>query len=276
MRFRVWCPAKINTFLSVGPPDASGYHPIRTEFQAVGWFDVLEIEPAETFQVDCDWEGLPAENTLTRAARLAQEIVNVPKMRVKLIKQIPEQAGLGGGSSDAGGLLRAIARSVGSSLDQHFMDIASSVGKDVPFFLVGGRARGEGYGDRLTPLPDLPQRWCVLAQPAERVSTVDAYRQLDAAPRLWRDWPGDSADEVYNDFERVAPCACGELIERLRVHGAVRAGLSGSGSAVFGFFEDQLSAERGLERLKAEWPNLWAAVAPTLSREESMRMEVSA
>jgi 4-diphosphocytidyl-2-C-methyl-D-erythritol kinase len=104
------------------------------------------------------------------------------------------------------------------------------------------------------------------------VSTASAYRALDAAPRDWRDWPDLTAPEstwLYNDFERVAPCLCGEVAERLQVAGADGALLSGSGSAVFGWCSGQAQAQAVAERARMEsLGQVW--VAPSLSRQESL------
>ena len=263
---RVRCPAKVNTFLSVGPRDARGYHPIRTRFQAVGLFDELEVEPADEDTFACDWPGLPAENTVTKTLRLLRELVNSPPLRIVLTKHIPVQAGLGGGSSDAAGLIRAFRQMYPEQTPDHFLsEVAEAVGSDVPFFLVGGRAEGTGYGERLKPLPDLPKEWMLIVKPQESVSTAEAYALLDGTDREWRPF----GEEYFNDFERVAPCICGEISERLQVHGASAALLCGSGSAVFGVFDSEQSASQAKHQMAAEgFVESW--VVPTLTREESL------
>ncbi len=262
----VRCPAKVNTFLSVGPPDATGYHPIRTVFQAVGLFDEMEIAVSEKDAILGDWPELPAENTLTKSLRLLRELAPVPPLQITLKKRIPAQSGLGGGSSDAAGLIRAVQKMYPDyTSDQFAHEVAAAVGADVPFFLVGGRARGTGYGEKLEPLPDLPRKWLLIVKPEESVSTATAYSELDNAPREWKEF----SDVPYNDFERVAPCLCGEIAERLQVHGATRALLCGSGSAVFGEFETEQRAFDAQELMFAEGFDLsW--IAPTLTREESL------
>ncbi len=269
MTWRTRCPAKVNLFLAVGPPDPSGYHPIRTVFQAVALFDDLEATLAEADSFSCDSSDVPAENTVTRAWRLAAEYVGLPKLAVKLTKRIPAQSGLGGGSSDAAGLLRVLVRATrGRFTSENAAEVAQAVGADVPFFLVGGRARAEGYGERLTPIADAEPRPLLVVMPDACVSTGEAYAALDAQPYPWRPFVDDPW-QLYNDFERVAPCVCGDLAERLHVHGASAAGLTGSGAAVFGVFEDEESARSAAVRLAGEgfersWP-VW-----TLSREESL------
>ncbi|MBX3096100.1 MAG: 4-(cytidine 5'-diphospho)-2-C-methyl-D-erythritol kinase [Fimbriimonadaceae bacterium] len=269
LQLTVRCPAKINTFLAVGPRDDRGYHPLRTVFQTISLTDTLTLSASDSFAITSDWAGLPTENTLSKVARFLSEISDLPKVQVHLEKRIPSESGLGGGSSDAAGLIRGLQRIAPGKWEDHFLrDTAKAVGMDVPFFLYGGRALAEGYGDQITPLPDLAKEWIVVVRPPVGVSTVSGYKALDELAYPFREWPND-ANETYNDFERVAPRACDEAIDRLRDHGAIRAGLSGSGSAVFGFFADEDSARNAYAPLTREdVGEAW--VCHTLTREESL------
>lgn len=276
MKVRVLCPAKVNLFLSVGAKDARGYHPIRTIFQAVSLYDELVIEDgvSET-TISSEWALLPAENTLTKTLRLASEYCTPPALSIRLTKQIPVQSGLGGGSSDAAGLLRALDHFLITPLeDFERSEIAKAVGADVPFFLVGGCAKGEGYGEKLTPLPFPGPQWMVIVMPeGARCSTVEAYNSLDEKSFEWRDFP--NGEDLYNDFERVAPCESLELIERLQAAGAASAGLTGSGAAVFGIFRSHAEAERGFEQMQREGLGT-AYLVQTLDSEESLVIEAPA
>lgn len=265
----VRCPAKVNLFLAVGPADARGYHPLRSVFQAIGLFDELHLEPGpKGHEVTFDDPSIPAMNTVSRTLRLLAEIVDVPPLRVHVKKQIPTESGMGGGSSDAAGIIRA-AKLIGKAPIPagELSSVAAAVGADVPFFLVGGRAKAEGYGEILTPLPDLPTQWLVVAKYPEGSSTKAAFQQLDLLTYDWREFP--EVDELYNDFERVEACARHDLIERMREVGAQDSGLTGSGSAVFGRFADEASAHLGADALRRDGvPGVW--VVPTLSRRESL------
>lgn len=254
---KLLCPAKINEKLSVGPPDERGYHPIETVFQAVGLFDVLTIAPAAADSFVCDRE-LGGLNTVERAWNLMREYVALPALAVTLEKHIPSESGLGGGSSDAAAFLRGVNRLLGLKLgDKELFEVALAVGADVPFFLLGGRAEGRGYGEKLTPLPDGPTKWLVLAKPEVSCSTAGMYARLDSVGR---------PHEVTNDFELVAPSECLSLIERLRALGSEQAGLSGSGSACFGYFSSQNEAHIAGARL----PGIWRRVVKTLTKQESI------
>ncbi|HWD40953.1 MAG TPA: 4-(cytidine 5'-diphospho)-2-C-methyl-D-erythritol kinase [Fimbriimonas sp.] len=267
MALLVRCPAKINTFLSVGPPDAKGWHPLRSIFQAIDLCDELLIEVASKDEVVSDAEWLPSENTLTKALAAARKVLFFPPLRVALRKRIPAQSGLGGGSSDAAGLLRAIRKLTEQNVD--WISVAASIGADVPFFLVGGKASAEGYGEVLTPLPDDNERLMLVAKPSVGCSTPEMFKRLDQAPREWRDFAED--DALYNDFLAIAPAECRSLRDHLIAFGALDAGLTGSGSAVFGFFEDHTSALTGAELAK-QLPGIETWPTRTLTREESLEM----
>jgi 4-diphosphocytidyl-2-C-methyl-D-erythritol kinase len=266
----VRCPAKLNLFLSVGPADFRRYHPIRTIFQAIDLCDTLEVSVSERNQVVCADPNVPEENTVTRTLRLLAEIVDLPPLKVVLNKQIPTQSGLGGGSSDAAGLMRAAQHIAKLPIPRaELFGLAQTIGADVPFFLIGGLAKAKGYGERLTPLPDPPERWFVIARPDVGCDTKVAYQRLDEATYEWRDFP--ERDDLYNDFERVAPCESIDLLERLQIHGAADAALSGSGSAVFGRFLTQDQAESAASKVRSEAPQVW--VARSLSRTDSLRVD---
>ena len=205
---------------------------------------------------------LGEDNTVTRALRRVREIAVLPDLGLKLAKRIPAMAGLGGGSSDAAGLLR-IVRAICPNIPKHeFEAVARSIGADVPFFLTGGRARGSGYGDVIEPLPDLPERWLVLTWPNEGCGTASMYARLDQDRRAGAEWkprPG----WIENDFHLVAPPPCLELIEALAGHGLFPVGLSGSGSAAFGFADGEGQAKEAARAFPA------AIAARTLPRADS-------
>lgn len=268
MLLQVRCPAKVNLFLSVGPKDHRNYHPLRTIYQAVDCCDLITIrEGAGRHLVQFDDPSIPEQNTVTKALRLLSEVVSLPPLQISVEKHIPAESGLGGGSSNAAAVLRAAQVIAGVTIPMgELKGIAEAIGMDVPFFLVGGRARAEGYGQVVTPLPDAEPSWFLIARPEIGCGTAEAYRRLDEQTYAWRGFPVE--DEVYNDFERVAPCECLDLIELLLARGARDAALSGSGSAVFGRFNDRNSAESARSQISAETTaRLW--IARSLSRSES-------
>lgn len=266
MRLFVRCPAKINTFLAVGRRDATGYHPVRTILQAVSLYDTIVVS-TETAKTRIVFRGMevPSENTVEKALRLASELAVIPPLDIQVRKVIPMGAGLGGGSSDAAGLLRALQRILPKPLSaETLFDTATAVGVDTPFFLVGGRARAEGYGEKLAPLPDAPRRWLLIAKPeGVSVSTHDAYCDLDALSYPWQEFSADESG-IYNDFQRVAPPESLALIQELEGTEATHVGLAGSGSAVLGFFPNGRAAREARESLGTGW------AIRTISKVESL------
>lgn len=266
----VLCPAKVNEYLCIGAKDNRGYHPVSTIFQAVGLYDVLTVSDEsgqDAFGSDCE---LPERNTVTRAWDLVKECVKLPPLNVFLKKSIPSQSGLGGGSSDAGGFLRAVSQFATALVDRDDLhEIATAVGADVPFFLVGGRAQGEGYGDKLTELPDEQKRWILIAKPSVGCSTEEMYARLDGAGG--REAP-TAKPRGTNDFEPYAPPQCTSLIRFLRSTAAEYAGLTGSGSAVYGSFKTLGAAWEVELQLRSIPDPIWTCVAPTLMRQESLQL----
>lgn len=269
MRVEARSPAKINLFLAVGPPEPNGYHPIRTIFQTISLSDLVTIEHGEGVDhVSCTWSDLPRDNTVTKALRLLREFGDVPPLNIHINKIIPAESGLGGGSSNAAAVLRHINCFTDVEFSGQILhEVAAAVGADVPFFLIGGRAKGEGFGDILTPLPDAEPLHLVVVRPNVSCSTATAYKSLDAVTYPWLDFPTDAT--YYNDFERVMPCECDDYAEVLQLFGAKHAHLSGSGSAVYGIFESEASVASACERLAAYrdilfWP------CRSLTRAESL------
>ncbi|MBC8063936.1 MAG: 4-(cytidine 5'-diphospho)-2-C-methyl-D-erythritol kinase [Chlorobia bacterium] len=269
MVLQVASPAKINLFLAVGPKDEIGYHPIRTIFQAVGLFDSVKIDLAvNQTTVEFTGQEVPEQNTVTKALRLMSEFADMPPMAIQIQKNIPAMAGLGGGSSNAAAVIRAARHLVpGKLTKEDAFAVAEAVGADVPFFLVGGRAKGEGYGEKLTPLPDPTEpEWVLLVKPEFNNSTLEMYAKLDDLTYPFADFPTN--DQPYNDFERTA-CECTDIVERILTFGAKQSGMTGSGSAVFGIFDSQQAAEQAQVRAQSEGlGDTWAV--PILTRKESL------
>ena len=224
-------------------------------------FDELTIVESERDSFSCNID-LPERNTVTKALSLVKEFVDVPPLAITLKKEIPTGAGLGGGSSDAAGLLKHINEFAKFPLqERELQDIAFAVGADVPFFLLCGRAKGEGYGEKLTSLPDMPKRWLVIAKPDIECSTAEMYKKLDENTSTLQPF---NTSTLYNAFEAVAPEACIRLIEHLRESGATPS-LTGSGSAVFGYCESESQAHtiaESLSRTLAPWIRIAHTISP--------------
>jgi len=258
--------AKVNRTLRVLGKRADGYHEIDTIFQTVDLSDRMDFLEGEDAggEVTLTIEGadLPADDSnliLRAAAALANRTGARRGVRIHLSKKIPIGGGLGGGSSNAATTLIGLSTLWNLQLsDAELHPIAASLGSDVPFFLLGGRARGSGRGEILEPLPDCPEEWLVLVFPGFSLSTAVVYGALAApaltdsvaATNLRGSDSGGGPDR--NDLEPAAESLRGEL-RRFRAalldSGATSARLSGSGSTVFGLFGDEESARRAIERL---------------------------
>lgn len=294
MRVTVAAPAKVNLWLRVGARDASGFHGVDTLYCSLHLADSVVVRPgaaaAPSLEVS---HGQPLttapelgpikDNLAVRAARAFMERVGLDTgPEIRLVKRIPVGGGLGGGSSDAAAVLRGLARlNPGAVSAGDLMELGAGLGSDVPFFVRGAPlAHGAGRGERLAVWPPLPPRPVVLAVPDSPVATADAFAWLDEdrpsgppvprgprhdAPQL--DWHAVAA-EAGNDFEapvfrRHARLA--ELRDALRDHGARPALLAGSGSTVFGVFEDRDAAGRAADALGAD-PSIRTLVTRTRMR----------
>ncbi len=253
--------AKVNLALAVEGKRPNGYHEIQTVFQSIDLHDELEFRLSADLHLEC--HGLdatpPESNLVWKAARaLAGATSTTLGAEIVLRKRIPIGAGLGGGSSNAAATLLALERlwDLEVPLDQ-LLSLASALGSDVPFFLHGGTARGAGRGDEVHPLPDFPSANLVVVYPGIQVSSGAAYQSLSLgltsvgnANKIQR-FSGrmnrglECLTEIFNDFETSILPAYPEIREAkdfLDRRGATATLLSGSGSAVFGFFLDEESA----------------------------------
>lgn len=295
-------PAKINLGLRVtgrrGAGKLAGYHELESVFLPLDLADevVLELAPGEPRVALELGPGSPADvpagpdNLAWRAAEafLAASGVRCG-VRIRLHKEIPARAGLGGGSSDAGAVLRLLAAALPGALPEaRLRALALSLGADVPFFLEPAPALVTGVGERVEPLAALPSLSLVLAAPRPRLETVrvfEAYRRSGvdfSPPGLLREavgllaapWAGDpgrrdgagfSGEEaaarlrpvVANDLEAAARALCPALVAlrgSLERSGALAVGMTGSGPTLFGIFRSPAEA-----RLAAALPELAAA-----------------
>ena len=178
------CYAKINLTLEILGKRADGYHEVRTVMQTVGLADRLEVTAAAELSFSCSDPALATpDNLVYRAARLLQaEYAVRTGAALRLEKRIPVAAGLGGGSSDAAATIVALNRlwNLQQSLTEQ-RRLAARLGSDVPFFLTGGTALATGRGERITPLPPLPQYWVVLVLLPRVLSTAAVYQAVTPA-----------------------------------------------------------------------------------------------
>ncbi|MBL8472488.1 MAG: 4-(cytidine 5'-diphospho)-2-C-methyl-D-erythritol kinase [Rhodocyclaceae bacterium] len=266
-------PAKINQFLHVIGRRADGYHLLQTVFRFLDRADQLRFFPRDDGEVilRTPLPGVPAQSDLTvRAAHALQRATGCRRgVEIELEKNLPLGGGLGGGSSDAATVLIALNRLWGLDLPRERLQaIGLELGADVPVFVFGRAAFGEGVGERLSALSLAPAWYLVVVAPAP-VATASVF----AEPALTRDSPAVtiaafSADGRVpaqllgfgrNDLEAVVrrkqPEVDQVLQELCRYPGAR---MSGSGSSCFAWFADEASARSALATLPPRWP-AWVA-----------------
>lgn len=262
------CPAKVNLSLEVLGRYPDGYHRIASVMQTISLADTLTLEPSGEIRFRCDRPGLNIDdNLVVRAARLLQATAGYQGgANIFLAKDIPEAAGLGGGSSDAAATLKGLHELWGLGLPQERVKkIAAGLGSDVPFFLFGGTALVEGRGEMVTPLPASGRIWLVLLRPP--LILPEKTRRLYGALTPQHYTAGEhtelltdalrggqllSEEMFFNAFEQVASGVFTGLEEyqrRFREAGAGRVHLAGSGPTLFALFEHRGQAEEALTNL---------------------------
>jgi 4-diphosphocytidyl-2-C-methyl-D-erythritol kinase len=273
---KIRAPAKINLTLRIVGRRADGYHLLDTLMVPVSLFDELDIrklrmparQPIERIEVLCDHPAVPQDesNLVYQAAQLIMKPVSgAHSIRIRLKKNVPVGAGLGGGSSDAAATLIALNRLFGLKLSQSQLEkLGLKLGADVPFFIRGKPARARGIGEKLLPVSNLPRFWAVIVYPGFAVSTAWVYRQMSekltkdfantsiaASPttfdELTRRLENDLEDVTLKGYPKIA-----ELKRKLLRGGAPGVLMSGSGSAVFGIFASRKAALSVFRRVRRE------------------------
>jgi 4-diphosphocytidyl-2-C-methyl-D-erythritol kinase len=289
--------AKVNLRLDILGKRPDGYHELRTIFQTVSLHDELHLRASKTSEICLTIQGNeplslePVRKNLVYAAvdALRRELRIGSGVEIDLRKKIPAGRGLGGGSSDAAAALRGYLRLIRRTIPgPRLIEIAASLGADVPFFLFGGRALGIGRGDEIYPLPDIPKLTLLVVSPKNiHVPTPDAYRWLKApaltkaraTPKLWEFcalcWSlpaaaGAQESGLSNDFEKPVfqrHPRLAQIKRALLQRGAAEASLAGSGSAVFGVFPSPALARRAAVGFQDEH----TFVCETISRDRYLR-----
>ncbi|MBU3679174.1 MAG: 4-(cytidine 5'-diphospho)-2-C-methyl-D-erythritol kinase [Candidatus Kapabacteria bacterium] len=280
--FSVSTCAKINLGLRVLRRRPDGYHDIESIFVAIDLADILHVEPNPALVVECRPEVTlaPEQNIVHKACRLYGQHFPDDNSGAKITveKRIPTGAGLGGGSGDAAAALLAMARlndrEINETLLRELEPLAAECGSDVPFFLRGGVALVTGRGEHVAPL-NITFPWTVLVVcPGIHVNTAAAYSTLGITSEYPSPNLSDaftyaidnntvSADIFTNDFERaVFPQQpfLAEIKRRIQETGALFASMSGSGSSVYGLFENEANAALAAEQLADLRPYICAPV----------------
>lgn len=256
--------AKINLGLHVLERLPNGYHRIETGFVFIDWYDRFEVQLAEKTQLDMGDSDIPADenNLILKAIKLLQNEVGLQdEFKITVQKNIPAGAGLGGGSSNAATILRMINKisNLGLSPDE-LAQLGKQLGADVPFFIYGTTGIGTGVGDEIEAIDIQPDAWIVTAYPKIVSRTQEAYEYCIPNPEpdfslknvLLEDEIEEWSYLLQNDLEAaVFPRyeLVGNFKDQFYEFGASYAGMSGSGSSVFGLFLQDFVAIDAYESL---------------------------
>ena len=262
---------KINLGLDVLGRRDNGYHDVRMVMQTVYLYDQIKIERTKEpgIQLSTNLVYLPVnENNLAyQAANLLMEEFQISEgVKITLDKHIPVAAGMAGGSSNAAAVLFGINQMFSLGLSQkELMERGVTLGADVPYCIMRGTVLAEGIGEILTPLPDMPKCYILIAKPPISVSTKMVYEKLDAHEiQEHPDIDGILHGLENQDLQQIASCM-GNVLEKVTIeeypvieeiksvmkdNGALNAMMSGSGPTVFGIYDDKQQAKNAASKIK--------------------------
>lgn len=261
-------PAKINLSLDVMRKREDGYHELCMIMQTISIYDQIDIEKDETISIKCDKQNIPTDSKNT-AYKAANEFFDYTKIsggcKINIKKNIPFGAGMGGGSSDAAEVILALNELYNTNLTEKEMcEIAVKVGADVPFFILKGTCVAEGIGEKLKSIDNNLTGCILVCMPDFQISTKWVYENLSIKKMKTYDIntvissikKGDKitfGKNIFNVLEDVSVNKYKE-IENIKSimknKGAYAALMTGSGSAVFGIYDDELQARKAADGLK--------------------------
>ena len=252
--------------------DERGYHLLSSVFAEISLSDTVTLTPGgKGISLSCSDSNIPTDdkNLCVKAANVFLDGLSLAEkdFHIDLVKGIPSCAGLGGGSSDAAAVIKLLCRYFGiSTEDPKVQALALSVGADVPFFLQGGVCLAEGIGEKLTPLKSMQDYFILLAKTSEGASTPEVYRRYDElstlqpcmTPKFLSALQGETSVTPYisNHLTAATEILCPSVLrlkQQLISAGALASEMSGSGSAVYGLFSDEITAKNAMKTIDAEF-----------------------
>lgn len=255
-------PAKINLSLDVVKKREDGYHELKMIMQTVSLFDEIDIEKSNKISLECDKLDVPSDNRnlAWRAAELFFNYTNITGgCKIKIKKNIPDGAGLGGGSSDAATVLISLNDIYETNLtEKELISIAVKIGADVPFFILKGTCLAEGIGEKLTRIKNKTNPWIIIYKPSFSISTKWAYEnlKLDNKPSYSIDKIVENLknenykfEDIFNYLEDVSISQYSQINDikmTMKKLGATGTLMSGSGSSVFGIFSNENASKKAL------------------------------
>lgn len=277
MKIKIFAPAKINLGLEILKKRTDGYHEVDMVMQSINLCDEIIIEniTEDKIIVECDKDiGCSMEKNLAyKAAKVFLNHAHIQGagFKIKIVKKIPQEAGLAGGSADAAAVLYALNIITNSNISKSEMvNMASEIGSDVPFCLVGGCVKATGSGTQMHSISSLSNCFLVVVKPQISICTRKAYALFDdfgirefknhnnLIKSLCESDINGISKNIFNRFEEIINNSEISLIkEELRFNGALGTAMSGSGSAVFGIFKDKSTALKCLNKLEKNYKQIF-------------------
>lgn len=263
--------AKINLALAITGVLDNGYHSIDTVMQTISLCDNVSISKADDITVSCENIVSQEENIAYKAAKLFFEYTNIKfGAKIKLKKNIPMAAGLGGGSADAAAVLIGLNIIYKVNLsEKELCELALKLGADVPFFITGGTKRAQGIGEKLTPVANLKNSAFLIVKEGNKPSTKEMYNKLDST-----EYQNPSVDDIVkaiesNDIkllcENIGNCFSAiydndDIISKIKLTKPMSICLSGSGPSIFAIYGNYEEAFKSANSLKSDGINAFAVV----------------
>lgn len=267
MKSEIKAFAKVNLFLDITGRLENGYHTLNTVMQQIDLYDEITAEVSEGngIYISCDNPAVPCNEkniAYKAAAAFLSETGKKARVDIRINKNIPLEAGMGGSSTDGAAVLKALNEIYGYPLtDEKLCEIGARLGADVPFCITGGTMVCKGIGEIMTPAQCLKDYVFLIVKPDFSCSTPAGYRAYDEKPvpenRDFEEFVASLphgaekwAGKMYNVFEKLYDDErIAEITDTMRKYGALGSILTGSGSAVFGVFKDRKTAENALKNI---------------------------
>jgi 4-diphosphocytidyl-2-C-methyl-D-erythritol kinase len=270
-------PAKINLYLEVIKKRPDGYHDIRTIMQSVDLFDIIHVAKTKRdICIESSYPNIPLDerNTAYKAAKIMQDYYKFDGgLKIAIEKNIPIAAGLGGGSSDAAAVLKAINFLYDLKIDDLMLSkLGKEIGADVPYCVLGGTVLAEGIGDRLTRMPDFKGVPIVIVKPDFNIETRSVFSNLNLKDinvntdlnvfieNLYSKNISAIGSSLYNQLEIVVESRfkqISQLKKFLLENGAIGSLMTGSGPSVFAIFEKEKIARQAADNIAKHYQNTY-------------------
>lgn len=261
--------AKINLSLDITGKREDGYHLLKTVMQTVSICDTVTVSLCDDIVITCSDSTVPCDerNTAYKAVKAFYDYIKIDGgAKIHIDKVIPHEAGMGGASADAAVVIKALNELNNANLtEEQLLEIGLKVGADVPFCQVGGTMHCEGIGEIMTPIKNMPDCFLVVAKPESGISTKEAYATFDNSVTSFESFTDkllDNMDTINgisenlgNIFLELASNPDIDIIKiQMKSAGALGACMTGSGSAVFGIFDDESKANLCKNELLEDYP----------------------